>query len=223
MRRLWLGVVAAVLAAPLPAAARSGAKPIVGVVHTGATGRISGTAQYFSYGVVLRNRSATKDAFGVKVRVFVLGDAGLVGVYLTKIPFIPAGKTFYLGNEPAALSTVQRATGVRAVISVGGTQPAKGSLPPATARPPVAGRIRGTITNHYKRSIVTRGTKVYAVYYDSAGKVIGGDRLKSLTFSVQTIAPKKAARFSARIGPAVATSRIARVAVSVSPVLAAKS
>ena len=36
----------------------------------------------------------------MKVRVFVLGDAGLVGVYLTTIPFIPAGTTFYLGNEP---------------------------------------------------------------------------------------------------------------------------
>ena len=94
MGRLWLGVAAAVLAAPLPAAARTDATPIVKVLHTGASGRISGTAQYFSYGVVLRNSSATRDAFGVKVRVFVLGDAGLVGVYLTTIPFIPARTTF---------------------------------------------------------------------------------------------------------------------------------
>ena len=64
-----LVLVVTVLAAPLPAAARSSAKPIVGVVHTGSSGRISGTAQYFSYGVVLHNRSATKDAFGVKVRI----------------------------------------------------------------------------------------------------------------------------------------------------------
>jgi hypothetical protein len=76
------------------------------------------------------------------------------------------------------------------------------------------------VRNHYKRGIVTRGTKLYAVYYDSAGKVIGGDRLKSVTFSAGTIAPDKAARFSAKIGPAVSASRIARVAVSVSPVLA---
>ena len=222
MRRLWLGVAAAILAAPLPAAARSDAKPVVGVVHTGSSGRISGTSQFFSYGVVLRNRSATKDAFGVKVRVFVLGDAGLVGVYLTTIPFIPAGTTFYLGNEPVAMSTVQRATGVRAVIAVSGTGKASGSLPAASASPPAGGRIHGTVRNHYKRGIVTRGTKVYAVFYDSAGKVIGGDRLKSLTFSAGTIAPKKSASFSAKIGPAVASSRIARVAVSVTPVLAKK-
>ena len=133
MRRLWLGVAAAVLAAPLPAAARTDAKPIVGVLHTGSSGRISGTSQYFSYGVVLRNTSATKDAFGVKVRVFVLGDAGLVGVYLTTIPFIPAGTTFYLGNEPVSMSTVQRATGVRAVSRSAGRGKASGSLPPATA------------------------------------------------------------------------------------------
>ena len=220
MRRLWLGVAAAVLAAPLPAAARTDTKPIVGVVHTGASGRISGTSQYFSYGIVLRNTSATRDAFGVKVRVFVLGDAGLVGVYLTTIPFVPARTTFYLGNEPTAMSTVQRATGVRAVVAVGGTARASGSLPPAAASPPSRGRIHGTVRNHYKRGIVTGGTRLYAVYYDRAGKVIGGDRLKGVAFSTPTIAPKKAATFSARIGRAVAPSRIARVAVSVSPALA---
>jgi hypothetical protein len=220
MRRLWLGVAAAVLAVPLPAAARSDTKPIVGVLHTGASGRISGTSQFFSYGVVLRNTSTTKDAFGVKVRVFVLGDAGLVGVYLTTIPFIPAATTFYLGNEPASMSTVQRATGVRAVIAVGGTVKASGSLPAASASAPSGGRIRGTVHNHYKRGIVTRGTKIYGVFFDRAGKVIGGDRLKSLTFSTRTIAPGKSATFSAKIRPALASSRIARVAVSVTPVLA---
>jgi hypothetical protein len=50
--------------------------------------------------------------------------------------------------------------------------------------------------------------------------VIGGDRLKSLTFSTRTIASRKSAGFSAKIGPALASSRIARVAVSVTPVLA---
>ncbi|HWJ31908.1 MAG TPA: hypothetical protein VNR59_06165, partial [Gaiellaceae bacterium] len=152
MRRLGLVLVALALAAPLPAAGRSSAKPIVAVLHTGSTGRISGTAQYFSYGVVLRNRSTTRDAFSVKVRVFVLGKAGLVGVYVTTNPFIPAESTYYLGNEPAALSTVQRATGVSAVVSIGGTAKASGSLPPATAKPAADGRIRGTIGNHYKRS-----------------------------------------------------------------------
>jgi hypothetical protein len=220
MRTFGLGVVVALLAAPLPAAARTGAKPGVRVLHTGASGRISGTAQYFSYGVVLRNASATTDAFGVKVRVFVLGDAGLVGVYLTTIPFIPAGTTFYLGNEPASMSTVQRATGVRAVVAVGGTGKAAGSLPPATASPPRGGRIHGTLANRYKHGILAGGTKLYAVYYDSAGKVIGGDRLKGVAWSTRTIAAKKSATFSAKIGPAVAAARIARVAVSVSPVLA---
>jgi hypothetical protein len=220
MRRLSLGVAAAILAAPLPAAARSEAKPVVGVLHTGSSGRISGTSQFFSYGVVLRNTSATQDAFGVKVRVFVLGDAGLVGVYLTTIPFIPAGTTFYLGNEPAAMSTVQRATGVRAVIAVGGTAKTSGSLPVAAASAPAGGRIHGTVRNRYKRGILARGTKIYAVFYDSAGKVIGGDRLKSLTFSTRTIAPEKSASFSAKIGPSLASSRIARVAVSVTPALA---
>jgi len=118
------------------------------------------------------------------------------------------------------MSTVQRATGVRAVIAVGGTGKASGSLPPATASPPKGGRIHGRVANHYKRGIVSGGTKLYAVYYDRAGKVIGGDRLKGVTWSTRTIASKKSATFSAKIGPAVASARIARVAVSVSPVLA---
>jgi len=219
VRTIALVLVALALTAPLAAEARSTAKPTVGVLRTGASGRISGTHQYFSYGVVLRNRSTTRDAFAVKVRVFVLGDAGLVGVYLTTIPFIPAGTTFYLGNEPASMSTVQRATGVRAVIAVGSTGEASGSLPKATASPPRGGRVRGSVRNQYKRGIVTSGTKLFAVYYDRAGKVIGGDRLKSLVWSTRTIASKKSATFTAKTGPAVAASRIARVAVSVSPVL----
>ena len=222
VRKLGFVLAALALAAPLTASARSDGqpKPVIAVLHAGSSGRISGTAQFFTYGVVLRNKSTTKDAFGVKVRVFVLGDAGLVGVYLTTIPFIPAGSTFYLGNEPASMSTVQRATGVRAVIAVGGAGKASGSLPPAAASPPKGGRIHGTVRNRYKRGIVTGGTKVYAVYYDRAGKVIGGDRLKGLSWSTSTIAAKKSATFSAKIGPAVAASRIARVAVSVSPLLA---
>jgi hypothetical protein len=219
VRRLGLGLLGLALAVPLTAGARGDARSVVGVLHTGASGRISGSSQFFSYGVVLRNKS-TKDAYGVKVRVFVLGDSGLVGVYLTTIPFIPAGTTFYLGNEPASMSTVQRATGVRAVIAVGGTGKALGSLPPATASPPRAGRVHGSVQNRYKRVIVTGGTKVYAVYYDRAGKVIGGDRLKALVWSTPTIASKKSAPFSAKVGPAVAAGRIARVSVSVSPALA---
>jgi hypothetical protein len=115
---------------------------------------------------------------------------------------------------------VQRATGVRAVVAVGGTGKASGSLPRATASPPKGGRIRGTLANHYKRGIVTGVTKLYAVYYDRGGKVIGGDRLKGVAWSSGTIASKKSARFSAKIGPAVPAARIASVAVSVSPVLA---
>ncbi len=220
VRRVGLVLGALALAAPLAASAGSDAKSIVGVIQTGATGRMSGSSQYFSYGVVLRNRSATKDAVGVRVRVFVLGAAGLVGVYATTIPLIPAKGIYYLGNEPAALSTVQRATGVSAVVSVTGERRAHGSLPSARAAPPVDGRIRGSIANHSTRSIVTRGTKLFAVYYDRAGKVIGGDRLKGVTFSATLIAATRSARFSARLGPAIPAARIARVAVSVSPVLA---
>jgi len=105
------------------------------------------------------------------------------------------------------------------LIEAGGTGKASGTLPPATASPPKGGRVHGTVQNRYRRGIVTGGTKIYAVYYDRAGKVIGGDRLKGLAWSKPTIASKKSVTFSAKIGPAVSASRIARVAVSISPLL----
>ena len=138
----------------------------------------------------------------MKVRVFVLGDAGLVGVYLTTIPFIPARSTFYLGNEPVSMSTVQRATGVRAVIA-GSARRAR--LPAHFLRRPHrhrrGGRIHGTVRNHYKRGIVTERDEAVRRVLRPRRQ---GDRRrparKALPSRRSAIAPKKSATFSATIG-----------------------
>jgi hypothetical protein len=158
---------------------------------------------------------------GVRVRVFVLGDGGLLGVYITKVPFIPAGSTFYLGNEPVGMTSVQRAVGIRVVLSTGGTRPRQGSLPVATASAPSGRTIRGIVHNRYRHAILTARSRLYAVYYGRTGKIVGGDRLKAVRFpGRRRIEPRTAARFTARLGPAVPAASIAAVRVSVDPVLA---
>ena len=93
----------------------------------------------------------------MKVRVFVLGDAGLVGVYLTTIPFIPGGNDV-LPRERAGLDEHGAARDRRARGDLGRRDAARrrARCRPATASPPTGGRIHGTVQNHYKRGIVTQ-------------------------------------------------------------------
>ena len=70
--------------------------------------------------------------------------------------------------------------------------------------------------------MIARSTRIFAVYYDRAGKVIGGVRLLHLRFAGHSrIASHATARFTANPGTAVVTSRIAAVKISVVPTYAA--
>ncbi|MGZ4333176.1 MAG: hypothetical protein ACXVRJ_02735 [Gaiellaceae bacterium] len=212
---LLLGVV--ILGALVPAAsARRTAAPIVQVVGAGSTARGVGTSQTFSYGIVLRNGSASKDALRVQVRVAVVGPVGLIGIYLTTIPLIPAGATFYLGNEPD-LSGPQRATGVRVAVAVAGTQRRQQALPPVSGGISQQGAIAGRLTNPYGSAIDTASSKLFAVYYDRRGKILGGDRLTGVRFPHRLIAAKKSATFVARLGGTVSRTSISRIRFSVIP------
>ena len=203
----------AFLGAAAPAVgARGGAAPIVRSVATGSTG----SSGAFSYGVVLRNTSATKDALNVQVHVAVVGSVGLIGIYLSTIPLIPAGATFYLGNEPT-LTGPQRPTGVRVAVDVGATQRRQAALPSASARLSSHGGLAGRVANPYGRAIDTARSKLYAVYYDARGKILGGDRLKGLRFAHRRIPAKSSAAFTARLGSTVPKASVARIAVSVVP------
>lgn len=213
MRRAILLLSLALLGAAVPAAgARRAAAPIVRPVATGSTG----SSGAFSYGVVLRNTSATKDALNVQVHVAVVGSVGLIGIYLSTIPLIPAGATFYLGNEPD-LTGPQRPTGIRVAVDVGATQRRRAVLPSATARISPQGGIVGKVVNPYARALDTATSKLYAVYSDARGKVVGGDRLKEVRFPHRRIAGRSSASFTARLGSTVPRGSVARIAVSVVP------
>jgi hypothetical protein len=220
--RLSFALVVTTLFALVPAASAREARQAIVVVRASGSTDLWGQTQHFGYGVVLQNRSATRDALGVRVHVAVLSRNGaVIGIYLTTVPRVPAGGTFYLGNEPATIGNRQHAASIVVGVATSGTQARTGPLPSGRAR--VSGtRIAGTITNLGSRRLLTRDTRIFAVYYDARGKVIGGIRLERLRFPHHvTVAPHASAGFSAGPGSAVAPGRIAKVEVSVVPKYAA--
>ena len=220
--RLAVVLLAVVLVgAIIPAAsARTDRKELVTVLGSGSTDEWVGGIQHFGYGVVLHNRSATRDALGVQVHVAVLSRNGaVIGIYLTTVPRVPAGATFYLGNEPATIGNTQHAAGIIVGIASSGTQVRHGPLPSGTAH--VDGtRIVGSVSNTSGRTLLTKRTKVFAVYYDRSGKVIGGTRLQVRFPQHPTIAAHTSASFTAGPGASVAAGRIAGIRVSVVPTYA---
>ena len=220
MRSCLALAVLALLGAAIPAAdARVVAPEIVTVVASGSSDRFSSTSQSFSYGVVLHNKSTSRDALGVQLRVAATGPSGVIGIYLTSIPMIPAGGTFYVGNEPVTIGTSHRATGIIVGVTSSGRQLKHGRLPVVSARI-ARGRVQGSLTNPYAtgRRIRTTQTKLYAVYLDRRGKVLGGERLHGVRFARRPlIASKQTSTFTASLGRAVSASRIATVRVSAVP------
>jgi hypothetical protein len=221
VRAALLILVAAIAGASSPAApGRTEKGDVVDVAATGSSGRTAGAEQSFAYGIVLRNHSSTRDALGVQLRVAVMGAGGVIGIYAADIPLIPAGTTFYVGNEPALQSGSQRAVRIQAAAVTSATQRRHGVLPRATAR--IAnGRVAGTVTNTLRRPIATT-SRLYAVYLDSHGKVVGGGRLAARFAGRRTIGAGKRAAFVARLGAAMSPSRVAAVRVSVVPRLVPK-
>src|SRR6202012_4408926 len=105
-------------------------KGLVSVVSSGSTDRWTGKTQHFGYGVVLPNPSPTTDVLNVQPHVAVPSrNGGVIGIYLTTVPRIPAGATFYVGNEPATIGNTQHAASIIVGVASSGTQAKHGPLP----------------------------------------------------------------------------------------------
>ncbi|MHB8641990.1 MAG: hypothetical protein ACYDA3_03765 [Gaiellaceae bacterium] len=143
------------------------------------TDQLGGTD--LEYGLALTNPSERSDAIGVAVTVNFLDAAGqMVASDSNIVTGIPAGKTFYLGDFRSTDQTLLVAS-IDVVVRVHAWQPRRLVLPPVTnltVTPPAdqysGVTVTGAISNPYRDSL-TGGATIYAVYLDSAGKIIGGD------------------------------------------------
>jgi hypothetical protein len=134
-----------------------------------------------SYGVILHNDSADKDAIGVTVQTnFVMGDNNLLGTDSQRIDGIPAGGEFALGrmiNFPG-LAPITR---LEFVIQVDHYQArslhnptlANMHLVPQIFDPSWLGTIEGEVQNTDATQTL-QSANLSAVVFDAGGNVIGG-------------------------------------------------
>jgi hypothetical protein len=155
--------------------------PRIVVTDQGFSTRPQFSGTNVSFGVMLKNESTNADALQVYVIVnFVMADGHLIGTKAETINAIPAGRTHAHGGSlrfPGAAPVVR----LEVVVKVGGRQKSNLHVPVASNINVVPGRldaawvgeVNGEIINDHPQLNLQR-TKLSAVVFDSAGKVVGG-------------------------------------------------
>jgi len=140
-----------------------------------------GSGTRLSYGLILHNESAVRDALSINVQVnFVMADDHLLGTDNQHVDGIAAGSDWALGNSvsfPGAAPIVR----LEIVILVGSfvTQSihiptlANIHLVPQNFDPKWVGTIEGELQNT-DPSMTLRSATLSAVIFDSAGNILGG-------------------------------------------------
>jgi hypothetical protein len=169
-----------------------------------------------SYGIVLVNESSADDALDIQVGVNLLDSAKrVVGSDTRSIVAIPAGGTYYLGG---AFVTHDRTavTSVQPIIRVGAGK-AKSIRAPAVSNIRISEHnadsgayVDGQVTNEASATLSSDAT-VSAVFFDAAGRVIGG----GTTVPPFALPPGAAAAWE--ISTPVEADAIASVRASVEP------
>jgi hypothetical protein len=179
LRRRFLGIalslaVLASVSSSGRAATDQTAKVVVitsGVLPEG-EGFGTGEYSYADYGLVLRNRSLTRDAIDVTVEVEAVDGRGraLTEGY-TAVTLIPAGANFVVSGALIWRGSLELA-GIETEVHVGETAPRRRRLP-AVKRASVtnSGDIIGSLTNPYKKPLPKSAT-IYGVGLDSRGRIV---------------------------------------------------
>jgi hypothetical protein len=148
----------------------------------------------YSFGVVLRNSSATRDAVGVTVSVNVFAKKGPGVIYGRDfaITYIPAGSRFVVGDGGSGLGL--RIARVTATVRVRAMERKRRRLPPVSALriDRTNGGVTATVANPYPRQLQLFDASAYAVVLDGAGRVVGGGSVDPLAAAVAgpaTLAP----------------------------------
>jgi hypothetical protein len=145
---------------------------------------------YAEYGLVLRNRSLTRDALDVTVEVEAVDGRGrsLTDGY-TAITLIPAGANFVVSGALIWRGSLELA-GIETEVHVGQTPPRRRRLPPVKhASVTSSGGVIGSLTNPYKKPLPESAT-IYGVALDSRGRIVaaGYDLTDAVTRPGATVA-----------------------------------
>lgn len=142
-----------------------------GVVPEG-DGSGSGEYEYVEYGLVLRNRSPTRDAIDVTVEVEAVDGRGrsLTDGY-TAVTLIPAGAEFVITGELIWKGSLELA-GIETEVHVGQTASRRRTLPRVRhASVTTSGGVTGSLTNPYKKALPGSAT-IYGVVFDGSGRIV---------------------------------------------------
>jgi hypothetical protein len=159
-----------------------------GVVPEG-EGLGSGDYGYADYGLVLRNRSLTRDAIDVTVEVEAVDGRGLsLTDSYAAVTLIPAGADFVISG--ALIWRGPELADIETEVDVGQTAPRRRRLPPVKhVSVTSSGGIIGSFTNPYKKPL-PEGATVYGLVLDSRGRIVaaGYDPTDAVTRRGATVA-----------------------------------
>ncbi len=148
------------------------------------------TSGYADYGLVLRNRSLTRDAIDVTVEVEAVDGRGrsLTDSY-TAVTLIPAAADFVISGALIWRGSPELA-GIETEVHVGQTAPRRRRLPPVKhVSVTSSGGVIGSFTNPYKKPLPESAT-IYGVVLDSRGRIVaaGYDLTDAVTRPGATVA-----------------------------------
>jgi hypothetical protein len=217
--RLVSPIAALALAAATAGSSGAGGAVVVDEIGFGQAATTVGSA--YSFGVVLLNRSTTRDAVGVTVGVTVYGPkrVGVLYGHDFSIGVIPAAQRFVVGDGGANLGVP--ITRVRATVRIRAMQPHHRALPPISAIR-IDRRDSGVtaeIQNPYTTAIDLFRASAYAVVFDRRGRVIGGGSSSPLAAAVggpAKLAPGGYLPVAVRIS-GVPMAKVVRAEVSINP------
>ena len=160
-----------------------------GIVPEG-EGLGSGGYGYADYGLVLRNRSLTRDAIDVTVEVEAVDGRGLsLTDSYAAVTLIPAGADFVISGALIWRGSPELA-GIETEVQVGQTAPRRRRLPPVKhVSVTSSGGVIGSLTNPYKKPLPGSAT-IYSVVLDSRGQIVaaGYDLTDAVTRPGATVA-----------------------------------
>lgn len=145
---------------------------------------------YADYGLVLRNRSLTRDAIDVTVEVEAVDAHGqsLTDSYAA-VTLIPAGSDFVISDALIWRGSSELAD-IETEVHVGQTTPRRRRLPPVKhVSVTSSGRVIGSFTNPYKKPLPESAT-IYGVLLDNRGRIVaaGYDLTNAVTRPGATVA-----------------------------------